>query len=70
MEKTQLGKPRTKNMVNIFIVGSYEFTAKTLDKKRKLKQAIELKQIIDTIKRVNKVKELKEKMMLKLRNQI
>ena len=47
-------------MVNIFIVGSYEFTAKTLDKKRKLKQAIELKQIIDTIKRVNKVKELKE----------
>ena len=36
-------------MVNTFIVGDFEFTAKTLDSRRKLKQAVECIQIINII---------------------
>jgi hypothetical protein len=36
-------------MVNTFIIGSFEFTAKNLDKQRRFKQAVESHQIIETI---------------------
>lgn len=40
-------------MVNTFLIGSFEFTAKNLDPRRKLKQAVESKQIIDIINNNN-----------------
>lgn len=40
-------------MVNTFIVGDFLFTAKVLDNRRKLKQAVEAKQIISIIMSMN-----------------
>jgi len=43
-------------MVNTFIIGDFDFCAQVLDKRRKLKQAVEAKQIIDIITQTNKEK--------------
>jgi len=53
MNKRARQRKNARTMVNIFIIGNFEFTAKNLDKRRKLKQAVEAKQIINIIQNQN-----------------